>query len=332
MAHHAPALATGFDETDPHGQAQHGQHESHVIVGPFILRTILLILLFFTALTVGIAQLEIAVQNWFGIYLPWWVNVVGAMSIATIKSILVMAYFMQLKYDNPINTVAMLFCFFALGLFLLFTGLDLFSRDKIYDFKAGPVISGGTGAGVITAGGKPIVDASRDRFMIQLAEPDIREAMITINALHHEVHEVSKVGTDAARQAAAVITARANFLSNLKNIMVTPPQAGELARSANYLRDRAAQFRSGGASSPVADLLEKSAQHIAAINLAEAAASYSVDATFSMLAAFAHSHGGHHGDDHAAGSTPDRSRSRSGRTDALELFGPGASAPPAAAN
>lgn len=326
MAHHAPAASDHFDETDPHGHSKHGQHESHVIVGPFILRTILVVLLLFTALTVGIAQLEIAIQNWFGIYLPWWVNVVGAMSIATIKSILVMAYFMQLKYDNPINTVAMLFCFFALGLFLLFTGLDLFTRDKIYDYKAGPVVAGGTGAGVVSAGGKPIVEASKDRFIIKLAEPDVREAMITVNALRHEVHELEKLGTDAARQAAAVISARADYLSDLKTIIVKQIEPGELARSAKHLRDRAAELRAGAASS-AADLLEKAAQHVAGVNLAEAAASYSIDATFAALASFAHGDHGHHAHSGEAASTSDRSRPRAGRTDALDVFGPAAVKP-----
>lgn len=157
--------AATFNELDPHGAGSHGQHDSHVIVGPFQLRSVLIILLIFTALTVGLAQLEVFIAGFFEITLPWWVNVVVAMSIAVVKSVLVMAIFMQLRYDNPINSILMGFCFFALFLFLFFSGLDLFTRGRIYDFKATQVVAGGTGAGVATANGKPVVVAAHDRWM-----------------------------------------------------------------------------------------------------------------------------------------------------------------------
>jgi caa(3)-type oxidase subunit IV len=132
-------------EHDAHGgHGGHGGHDSHVIIGPFQLRAVLGILLFFTALTVGLAQVEVFVAGFFDVVLPWWVNVAVAMSIAVVKTLLVMAIFMQLRYDNPINSILMAFCFFALFLFLFFSGLDLFTRDRIYDFKAGQVAAGGT--------------------------------------------------------------------------------------------------------------------------------------------------------------------------------------------
>jgi len=150
-----------FDELDPHG-FEKGHAHSHFIVGTFTLRTVLIALLALTALTIGLAQFEIWIQGFLDIHLPWWVNVIGAMTIAVIKSFLVMAFFMQLRYDNPLNTILMLFCFFALALFLFFTGLDLFSRNRIYEFKAGPIVAGGTGTGV-NKEGKPIVTAARER-------------------------------------------------------------------------------------------------------------------------------------------------------------------------
>jgi cytochrome c oxidase subunit 4 len=168
MAHTPAAHEETFNELDPHGFEGHGHHASHVIVGPFTLRSVLAILLFFTLLTVGLAQLETAIMGWFDIQLPWWVNVAVAMSIAVVKSLLVMGYFMQLKYDNPINTVLMLFTFGALAIFLFFTGLDLFSRGAVDPQKQAQIIAGGTGSGVSAKPNQPVTAAARERFMEKL--------------------------------------------------------------------------------------------------------------------------------------------------------------------
>lgn len=146
-------------ESNPHGE----QHHGHPIIPPITLTTVLGILLFFTVLTVGLAQFEVWVQNYFHIVLPHWVNIAIAMSIATVKAVMVMAIFMQLKYDNRMNTVVMLFTFFAVGLFLFFSGLDLFTRDRVTTWKAQYVVQGGTGNGVTQANNKPIVEAAKDR-------------------------------------------------------------------------------------------------------------------------------------------------------------------------
>lgn len=170
MAHdasHAPHASAGFNELDPHGS---GAHSSHVIVGPMQLRLVLAVLLVFTVLTVGFAQAEQWAANYFDITLPAWINITGAMIIATIKALLVMAVFMQLKYDNPINTLIMGVTFAALAIFIAFTGLDLFNRSKIYQFKAGPIVAGGTGDQVATANGKPIVVAAKERYLARLRE------------------------------------------------------------------------------------------------------------------------------------------------------------------
>lgn len=167
---HSTTPPEAFNELDPHGFEGHGQHASHVIVGPLTLRLVLAALLFFTVLTVGLAQLEVAIQNYFGILLPWWVNVAVAMSIATVKALLVMAYFMQLKYDNPINTVLMLFTFGALMIFLFFTGLDLLTRGAIDPMKQDSIIAGGTGRQVKGTGDKPLVVAARERLMQRLLD------------------------------------------------------------------------------------------------------------------------------------------------------------------
>ncbi len=143
QAHSTPAAAT-FDEADPHGFS-HGHEHGHIVMSAVTLRTVLAILLMFTLLTVGAAQLEHWIQGYFGIELPRWVNVVVALSIATIKSALVLMYFMQLRYDNPINTIVFLFTLFAFALFLGFTVLDLGNRDTLYAYKAGEAVKGGLG-------------------------------------------------------------------------------------------------------------------------------------------------------------------------------------------
>lgn len=322
---HSPAANSPevFDEVDPHGQHHYGQHESHVIVGPFMLRSVLAVLLLFTVLTVGFAQAEIAIQNWFGYELPWWVNVVGAMSIATIKSILVMAIFMQLRYDNPINTVAMLFCFFALGLFLLFTGLDLFTRGTIYDFKAGQVVKGGTGQGVATANGVPIADAARDRFKQLIATPEVKEHLIVTNAVRAAAEDAAVHGQPAA---AAALNAMADRMMDLHAIKVHTPEAGQQNRTAAEISRMADALRSAG-NAAGADTLAAAAKSIKGLNLAEAGSSYSVEAEFARLAAFAH--GGEH---HQAPivSTANESRARSGLSGALSTeSGRGTHAPAA---
>ena len=188
---HEPSTSspTAFDEYDPH----HGGHHEHVIVPPFVLRSVLTFLLCFTILTVGIAQTEEWAMGYFHIDFPRWVNVVGAMTIAVVKAVLVMAYFMQLRFDTALNTVVMLFTFAAVGLFLFFTGLDLFTRDKVFDFKATYVVAGGT-----FEGSKPLVKVSRDKWL-ELWGPD-RFAALEGHAHSHGSHgEAAPQGSSASR-------------------------------------------------------------------------------------------------------------------------------------
>ena len=85
------------------------------------------------------------------IEIPKWVNIVGAMSIATVKAVLVCAFFMQLRYDKALNTYAILFSLLGVGLFLTFTMIDLGGRGFNEEFKQGPVVAGGTGVGLSLA-------------------------------------------------------------------------------------------------------------------------------------------------------------------------------------
>jgi caa(3)-type oxidase subunit IV len=144
--HAAPSNDLDWNPEDPHGSIQHEHH----IISWQILLLILLILLGCTALTVGVYNLETWVENAFGVHIPKWVNVFGAMSIASIKAVLVCAFFMQLKYDKALNTFAMLFCLLGVGLFLTFSMIDLNTRHYVHEFKTEVRSIGGTGSGLDT--------------------------------------------------------------------------------------------------------------------------------------------------------------------------------------
>jgi cytochrome c oxidase subunit IV len=51
-------------------------------------------------------------------------NIIVAFGIATVKAVLVLAYFMHLKYDNMMNRVIMASAFFFLLVLFLFAWLD----------------------------------------------------------------------------------------------------------------------------------------------------------------------------------------------------------------
>jgi len=158
-AQHDASAELGWNPEDPHGTNNHAH--GHVVVGWKLQLGVLLALLFFTALTVGFYNAEKWAEDAFLIVLPNWVNIVGAMTIASIKATLVCMYFMQLRYDKPLNTFALLFCLFGVGLFLFFSMLDLSTRGWVTDYKFGEVTDsqgngpGGTGVGLGTGAVDP---------------------------------------------------------------------------------------------------------------------------------------------------------------------------------
>ena len=141
-------------DTTTHEEHAHG----HPVVSWQVQLGVLLVLLFFTFTTVLFYNAESWVESAFEIHLPWWVNVVGAMSIATVKALLVCMFFMGLRYDKALNSFALLFCLFCVGLFLGITMIDLETRDRVYTWKEGEVAVGGTGSGLDT----PSIDARFD--------------------------------------------------------------------------------------------------------------------------------------------------------------------------
>ena len=78
---------------------------------------ILLLLLFLTVLTVGVAQID------FG-----WFNALLAMLIASIKGALVLLYFMHLKYDDKIYWVVFGSGVFFIILLFLIVKIDVVTR------------------------------------------------------------------------------------------------------------------------------------------------------------------------------------------------------------
>lgn len=145
---HAPHAHHAFNPADPHGE---GTGHAHHVTPAFTLRFILAILLMFTAMTVAAAQVEIFIAHTFNITLPLWVNVVVALSIATVKSVLVLLYFMHLKHDNPINGIIFIFTMIAFVIFLTFTMLDIGNRGTVDRTKLPAAVAGGSG---ITVYGK----------------------------------------------------------------------------------------------------------------------------------------------------------------------------------
>lgn len=125
----------------------HGENHHHVS-SPFTLLTVLSILVVLTIATFAAYFFETWLGEAFNVVIPQWVNVMVAMSIATVKGVLVLMYFMHLRHDNQLNTVIFISCVLAFALFLGFTGLDLGNRGTVYSWKVDQIVEGGTAHGV----------------------------------------------------------------------------------------------------------------------------------------------------------------------------------------
>ncbi len=62
-------------------------------------------------------------------------NTVLAMIIATIKVLIVMFYFMHLKYDTRLNRITIASAFFFLAVFIGFTAMDVFTRKNLQNIS-----------------------------------------------------------------------------------------------------------------------------------------------------------------------------------------------------
>jgi len=89
----------------------------HFVVPYATLRNVAFALLGFTALTVITAQMHLG-----------WAAAPIAFLIALMKALLVMAYFMGLKFDAPLNRLIFACGFIFLSLLYIFSALDIFNR------------------------------------------------------------------------------------------------------------------------------------------------------------------------------------------------------------
>jgi cytochrome c oxidase subunit IV len=90
------------------------QHEAYAHIAPLpILIGVFLTLVVLTGVTVGVTYFDLG--GW---------NLIVAMAIATVKAVLVVLYFMHLRYDNPFNAIVFLVAILFIALFISITLLD----------------------------------------------------------------------------------------------------------------------------------------------------------------------------------------------------------------
>jgi cytochrome c oxidase subunit 4 len=102
-------------ETATHHDEDHGMAHTMSVSA---LLTVFSILVVLTILTVSISNYirgHEELHNW---------GVPVAMAIATVKAILVVLYFMHLRYDKSLNNLIFFFCFAFVFLFMIFTLVD----------------------------------------------------------------------------------------------------------------------------------------------------------------------------------------------------------------
>jgi len=106
----------------------------------------LVTLLILTAITVGASYINFGSGN-----------VVIALTIATIKGIIVALIFMHLLHDKPVNAVIAVAGFIFLGIFLLFDFLDVDSRTnpQPINLHAPPAATAPAAPGAQAAGATP---------------------------------------------------------------------------------------------------------------------------------------------------------------------------------
>lgn len=166
-----------FEATHDNPHAHHG----HFIIAPSTLLFVFIALLAFTFLTFGAAKAEEAIAHGFGIIIPQWINVAVALSIAVVKTGLVIGFFMQLRYDNPLNTMVFTFTVVCVLCFFGFTITDLANRQTIDRFKGQYIIAGGTGLDItaqktlpkdaqLPADKRPITAIAHDIAVIERSE------------------------------------------------------------------------------------------------------------------------------------------------------------------
>jgi cytochrome c oxidase subunit 4 len=98
-------------------------------------------LLFLTVVTVGASYIKFESSA---------INIVIALTIATIKASIVSLFFMHLLHDKPVNAIIALAGFLFLGIFLMFDFIDVDTRKDLQPTNLHPPI-----AALATAGTAP---------------------------------------------------------------------------------------------------------------------------------------------------------------------------------
>jgi len=92
-------------------------HHEHVVVSPKVYAVIFALLLIFTATTVGASYLELGVFN-----------AVVALAIAVIKAVLVVLFFMHVKYSSKLTKLTVAAGVFNYDVLITMTLTDYMSR------------------------------------------------------------------------------------------------------------------------------------------------------------------------------------------------------------
>ena len=106
--------ATPGDALAAHAAPGGEHHGIAHVVPPSILIGIFSALMVLTLVTVGVTQYDFGYN----------INLIVALGIAVVKAVLVIAYFMHLRYDSPMYTILVALCLVFIGVFITFTIID----------------------------------------------------------------------------------------------------------------------------------------------------------------------------------------------------------------
>jgi cytochrome c oxidase subunit IV len=96
------------------------EHNGHHVTSVKLYVTIFFALLVLTAVTVIVANFDLG-----------WANDVVALTIAVTKALLVLIFFMHLRYSTRLTVLTALAGFFWLGILLVLTLNDYFTRGSV---------------------------------------------------------------------------------------------------------------------------------------------------------------------------------------------------------
>jgi cytochrome c oxidase subunit 4 len=136
--------------SSPTEHSTHAHEHEHDHAKTYL--AILIILLCLTGLTVAAAGVDFGSGN-----------VVIALTIASVKAILVALFFMHLRYEKPVNGVIAAAGFLFLGLFLMFTLLDAGSRDNLQPVNLRPPLPPPTAPAAGAPGAAPAPAAAEKK-------------------------------------------------------------------------------------------------------------------------------------------------------------------------